>query len=218
MSLELRRQLIATAVAMNEQGINRGTSGNLSARVADGMLITPSGQPYAALQAEDLVFVDEQGRPQGSRAPSSEWRFHLDIYRQRDDAQAVLHAHPVHCAALACMGRPLPAFHYMVAVAGGKDIRCAPYATFGSQQLSDHVIAALEGRKACLMANHGLVCLESDLARALELALEVENLAHTYCQCLAVGEPRILDDEEMARVVEKFRDYGALAAARADND
>jgi L-fuculose-phosphate aldolase len=121
---------------------------------------------------------------------------------------AILHAHPVHCAALACLQRPLPAFHYMVAVAGGRDVRCAPYATFGTQALSDHVLAALEGRRACLMANHGLLSMGSDLRSALALAVEIEALAKTYLACLAAGEPVILDDAEMDRVLEKFRDYG----------
>jgi L-fuculose-phosphate aldolase len=144
----------------------------------------------------------------GPRKPSSEWRMHRDVYRARPAAQAILHAHPVHCAALACLRRPLPAFHYMVAVAGGRDIRCAPYATFGTQDLSDHVLAALEDRRACLMANHGLLCLGSDLRSALALAVEIEALARTYLQCLAVGEPVVLEDAEMERVLEKFKDYG----------
>jgi L-fuculose-phosphate aldolase len=200
--------LIETAVAMNDSGINRGTSGNLSLRCGDGMLITPSGMAYADLSPDDIVFMDFDEKRIGARAPSSEWRFHLDIYRRRDDAQAVLHAHPVFCSTLACLHRPIPAFHYMVAVAGGKDIRCSDYATFGTQALSDHVLQALQDRKACLMANHGLICLAGDLPGALALALEVEQLAQAYWQCLAVGDPVILGDGEMARVLEKFRGYG----------
>lgn len=208
MSLKLREQLIETAVAMNASGINRGTSGNLSARTDGGFLITPSGINYAELAVEDIVAMDLKGEWAGSTKPSSEWRFHRDIYRNRADAWAIVHAHPVFCATLACLGRPIPAFHYMVAVAGGRDIRCAAYATFGTQELSDHVLAALTGRKACLMANHGLVCLEHDLPRALSLAIEIEQLAQAYHQCLTVGEPVILDDLEMARVLEKFQHYG----------
>jgi len=209
MSVDLRSQLIETTLAMNASGINSGTSGNLSVRNGEGMLITPSGIRYGELRVDDIVFVDRNGDPQGSKKPSSEWRFHHDIYRQREDAEAVLHAHPQHCTALACLHKPMPAFHYMVAVAGGKNIRCANYATFGTQALSDNVLAALTNRKACLMANHGLVCMDVDLKKVLALAIEIENLAKTYSQCLALGKPVILDDEEMARVIEKFRNYGA---------
>jgi L-fuculose-phosphate aldolase len=205
----LRESLIETALAMNASGINQGTSGNLSVRTDQGMLITPSGLPYSSLAPDDLVAVSSDGAFSGVREPSTEWRFHLDIYRQREDARAVLHAHPSWCVALACLGRGIPAFHYMVAMAGGRDIRCSAYATFGTRELSDHVLQALSGRKACLMANHGLICLERDLPRALALAVEVEHLARAYCQCLAIGEPVLLDDEEMDRVLEKFRHYGS---------
>jgi L-fuculose-phosphate aldolase len=210
MTQHLQRELIATALEMNRSGLNRGTSGNLSVRSGDGMLITPSGLPYDQMAADVYVTVQD-GAPAGGtgpRKPSSEWRIHRDVYRARPDAMAILHAHPVHSTALACLHRPLPAFHYMVAVAGGCDIRCAPYATFGSQSLSDHVLDALQSRKACLMANHGLLALSSDLAGALALAQEIESLARSYLQCLAVGEPAILDDAEMDRVVEKFKSYG----------
>jgi L-fuculose-phosphate aldolase len=208
MTRRARESLVATARAMNESGLNLGTSGNLSLRAGDGMLITPSGVPYPELGPDDVVFVDAGGRSEGGLRPSSEWRFHLDIYRARPEAAAIVHAHPVHCTALACLNRPLPAFHYMVAVAGGRDIRCAPYATFGTQELSDHVLAALDGRRACLMANHGLLCFSSSLARALDLALQIEHLAESYLACLAVAEPVVLDDEEMDRVLLKFEDYG----------
>lgn len=193
---------------MNRRGINQGSAGNLSVRQDEGMLITPSAQPYESMEQGDIVFVDGQGRAQGGRRPSSEWRFHLDIYRQRDDAHSILHAHPAHCTALACLRRPIPAFHYMVAVAGGRDIRCAPYATFGTQALSDHVLAALEDRKACLMANHGLICLGSEIGKALSLAIEIEQLAKSYLRCIAVGDPVLLDDDEMDRVLLKFDSYG----------
>ena len=152
--------------------------------------------------------MDLSGKAEGLRQASSEWRLHLDIYRRRDDAQAIVHAHPVHCAALACLHRPIPAFHYMVAVAGGRDIRCAQYATFGTQALSDHVIGALQERTACLMANHGLIALGQSLSRALALAVEIENLANIYTRCLSIGEAVFLDNEEMDRVIEKFRTYG----------
>ena len=195
MTEALRRNLIDTAIEMNRCGLNRGTSGNLSVRLDHGFLITPSGLPYSELQATDLVFVSDDGRFEGD-------------CRARGDARAILHAHPVHCAALACLNKPIPAFHYMVAVAGGKEIPLAGYATFGSQALSDKVLAALGRLKACLMANHGLVCLASEPQRALALAVEIEQLAHSFLLCLAAGEPCLLDDEEMDLVLNAFKDYG----------
>jgi L-fuculose-phosphate aldolase len=152
--------------------------------------------------------VDLDGAARGTLEPSSEWRFHRDIYRLREDAGAVVHAHPAHATSLACLGRGIPSFHYEVALAGGSDIRCARYATFGTQELSDHVMEALQGRRACLMANHGLVSIGADLPAALALAHRVEHLAQMYRQCLQVDEPDLLGEEEMARVVEKFRTYG----------
>lgn len=212
MTENLRQELIVTAREMNRSGLNRGTSGNLSVRSGEGMLITPSGLPYDTLGEDDIVYLegggDEQPVSTGQRKPSSEWRIHRDVYRARPDALAILHAHPAYSMALACLRRPLPAFHYMVAVAGGRDIRCAEYATFGSQALSDHVLQALENRRACLMANHGIIALARDLAGALSLALEIEQLACSYLQCLAAGEPVLLDDAEMDRVLEKFKTYG----------
>ena len=208
MSEDTRRQLIETALEMNTSGINQGTAGNLSTRHEGGMLITPSGMAYASLNTSDIVFVDASGAHHGVRLPSSEWRIHHDLYQARPDAMAILHAHPTDCAALACLHLAIPAFHYMVAVAGGHDIRCAPYATFGTQELSDNVLEALHERKACLMANHGVICLADGLGGALSLAIEVEHLARTYRHCLAVGQPVVLDEEEMDRVLLKFRSYG----------
>jgi len=209
MSTQLHKQLIETAVAMNDSGINRGTSGNLSVRTDEGFLITPSGMDYESLAPEDIVAVNLEGDWEGSNKPSSEWRIHSDVYREREDALAIVHAHPAFCTTLACLNKSIPAIHYMVAAAGGRHIRCAPYATFGTQALSDHAVAALEGRKACLMAHHGLLCLERDLPRALALAIEVEGLAQIYYQCLLAGEPTVLDDAEMDRVLEKFKTYGS---------
>lgn len=209
--LHERRLLITTGIAMNASGINVGTTGNLSLRSEQGMWITPSRIPYADLQAGDIVPVHLDGSWPAGQTPSSEWRFHRDIYRHRADARAIVHAHPVHCSALASLHRSIPAFHYMVAVAGGKDIRCCAYETYGTQELSDRVIEALVDRKACLMANHGLVCLDRDLPRALALAVEVENLARTYCQALSIGEPFILDDAEMQRVIGKLGGSGSNA-------
>lgn len=204
----LRRQIIDTALLMNARGINRGKSGNVSARWKDGFLVTPSGLAYDLTKPADIVFVDATGTAKGRLAPSSEWRFHHDIYRARPDAGAVVHTHSSFATTLACLGRAIPAFHYMVAVAGGTDIRCAPYATFGTQQLSDHALAALHNRKACLLANHGMIAIGASLETALSLAVEVEALAEQFWRVLQIGEPVILDDAEMAVVLEKFRHYG----------
>jgi L-fuculose-phosphate aldolase len=208
LSESIRQELIKTALALNAGGINQGTSGNISVRFDQGMLITPTGAEYHDLDFQDIVFVDRDGQSSGLKKPSSEWRIHHDIYRHRPDAKAIIHAHPTHCAALACLRLPIPSFHYMVAKAGGRDIRCAEYATFGSQALSDYVLASMENRKACLMANHGLMVLEATLAKSLALAIEVEHLAQTYRNCLAVGEPVLLSESEMDQVIQKFRNYG----------
>ena len=208
MTAALRQQPIDTALAMNASGVNQGASGNLSVRCENGMLITPSGMDYAGLSLDDIVWMDFEGDAKGLRKPSSEWQFHVAIYQQREEAQAILHAHPVNCAALSCLGKGIPAFHYMVAIAGGKDIRCAEYATFGSHKLSDNMLVALQDRKACLMAHHGLTCFDKDLPAALALAVEVEHLAGVYCRILAIAEVDILSDDEMDRVIEKFRSYG----------
>jgi L-fuculose-phosphate aldolase len=207
----IRKQLIKTAMAMNASGLNQGTSGNLSVRCEKGMLITPSGMDYAGLSLDDIVWMDFDGNSQGVRKPSSEWRFHAAIYQHHSEANAVLHAHPVSCTTLACLGKGIPAIHYMVAVAGGKDIRCADYATFGTRELSESVLKALEGRKACLMAHHGMTCFEKDLPGALALAIEIETLATVYGRILAIGEADILSESEMSKVLEKFKSYGVQA-------
>ena len=204
----LRQQLIDTAIGMNGSGLNQGSSGNLSVRCEGGFLITPSGMDYTGLSTDDIVLMDMDGISKGPRKPSSEWRFHAAIYQHHPGAGAVLHAHPVSCSALACLGKGIPSFHYMVAIAGGKNIRCADYATFGSPELSENVIRALRDRKACLMAHHGLTCYEKNLPRALSLAVEVEHLATVYGRILAIGEANILPDDEMERVLKKFTSYG----------
>ena len=205
--LKLRRQIIQTALQMNALGINRGKSGNVSARWGSGFLITPSGLPYGETKPADVVFMDAQARPVGSRDPSSEWRFHCDIYRRKNHVHAVVHAHASFATTLACLGMGVPAFHYMVAMAGGNNIRCAPYATFGTQRLSDHALTALEDRSACLLANHGMIALGADLKAALALAVEVEALCEQYWRALQIGKPRLLSEREMATVVEKFKTY-----------
>ena len=209
----LRAQLIDTARAMNASGINVNKSGNVSVRCMRGQhagaLVTPSGMPYETLGPDDLVFVRlSDGTCTGKRERSSEWRFHLDILRTRPEFDGIVHTHSTAATALACHSRGIPAFHYMVAVAGGSDVRCAPYATFGTQELSDHAVAALAERRACLLAHHGVIACGASLAAALRLAIEVENLARMYLAALALGEPPLLDDAEMARVVEKFASYG----------
>jgi L-fuculose-phosphate aldolase len=212
MTESLRQQLIDTGKAMNTSGLNQGASGNLSIRHGNGMLITPSARDYAGLLTDDIVWMDFDGNSEGSGKPSTEWRFHAAIYQDRSEANAVLHAHPVNCTALACLEKSIPAFHYMVAVAGGKDIRCSEYATFGTDELSGFVLKALENRKACLMAHHGLTCYERDLTRTLALAIEVEHLAKVYCQILAIGDVDILNDGQMDEVLEKFTGYGIPAS------
>lgn len=208
----LRQEVIATALAMNAAGINRGKSGNVSVRLAragfDGFLVTPTGVPYAKLVPDDIVAMSLDGQAQGRRLPSSEWRFHRDIYHQRADAHAIVHTHSPFATSLACLSRGIPAFHYMVAVAGGADIRCAPYATFGTQALSDHALTALRDRRACLLANHGTIAIGATLERALALAVEVETLAEMYWRVLQVGEPVVLPEAEMRVVIEKFATYG----------
>lgn len=212
-SRALREILIETARAMNAAGINVNKSGNVSVRcqrgATAGFLITPTGIPYAQLTPDEVVFVRlDNAECIGGRVPSSEWRFHLDILRTRREFNAIVHTHSRAATALAVHGRGIPAFHYMVAVAGGNDIRCARYATFGTQSLSDNALEALAGRKACLLAHHGVIACEATLHAALRLAIEVENLAQTYLHACVLGEPPILADEEMRRVAAAFLTYG----------
>lgn len=204
----LRQEVIDTARAMSGEGLSPGTSGNVSARWDTGILITPTGMPYEDLIPEDIVFIDEHESAQGPRKPSSEWRFHLSAYSAREDAAAIVHAHSRFATALACVRKPIPAFHYMVAVAGGTDIPLAGYATFGTRDLADAVAVALEHRKACLMSNHGQIACGASLQDALSLAREVEALAAQYVAALQAGEPHILSDNEMADVLERFASYG----------
>jgi len=217
----LRATLIETARAMNVAGINVNKAGNVSVRCRrgsrEGLLITPTGMPYESLTDSDLVFLRlADGMPSGTRTCSSEWRFHFDALRTRPEFNAVVHTHSPHATALSCHGHGIPAFHYMVAVAGGTDIRCAPYATFGTQELSDHAMAALDGRRACLLAHHGVVACGTSLAAALRLAIEVENLARIYLAARTLGEPPTLGASEMARVLEKFASYGQHAEQDGD--
>lgn len=205
----LRKEVVETALSMSRSGLTVGRSGNVSCRFKDGMLITPSGKRYEETEPEDIVFVAGDGRVgKGEGVPSTEWHFHLAAYHARPDRSAVVHTHSMHATVLACAHKPIPAFHYMVAAAGGKDIPCVPYATFGTEELARHVAAGLKERDACLMANHGQIALGRSLAHALELAIEVEVLAEQYYKLLCTGAQHILSDAEMGQVVKKFTTYG----------
>ena len=201
--------VVAIARAMDDAGLAPNKSGNVSCRTASGFLITPSGLPYRELTPADIAELDANGEIKAAnRRPSSEWRMHTAIYRERPEVQAIIHTHSPKATALACAQRGIPAFHYMIALAGG-GIRCAPYATFGSDELAANAIVALEGRRAALLANHGVIAVGSSLRKAFAAAVEVENMAGQYLALLAAGlEPRVLDDAEMARVIDKFADYG----------
>ena len=217
---EARAQLLEAARRLAAAGLNSGTAGNLSLRLDGGLLITPSSVPPEQMGPADLVAIDWWGRPlpgvvpAPGRAPSSEWRLHADLLRQRPEIGAVVHCHSIQATALACHGRGIPPFHYMVVQAGGPDIRCAGYATFGSQELSDLALGALADRQACLLAHHGQVTLGASLEQALALAIEVETLARMYLAALQLGEPPLLSEAEMGRVAEqmRLRHYGALGA------
>jgi L-fuculose-phosphate aldolase len=208
----LSQTVIDTCLAMNTHAINQGNAGNISQRFEDGFLITPSGIAYERLQPGDIVYVDMDGRSRDSLAPSSEWRMHRDIYANHPDAGAVLHAHSTFATALSCLRVDIPAFHYMIAVAGGADIRCADYALFGTQALSDNMLAALTDRRACLLGTHGMICFHDDLDKALWLGVEVETLARQYWHARQAGDPVILSAAQMAAVLEKFESYGKQSA------
>jgi len=213
---ELRQAVIAACRALAQRGLSYGTSGNVSVRRDERrFFVSPTGMPYDDLELDDISLMDIDGRWFGRRRPSSEWRFHRDVFASRNDVAAIVHTHSPKATSLACTGRGIPAFHYMVAVAGGADIRCAPYFTFGTQELSDAAVAALEGRRACLLGNHGVIAVGANLPAAVALAGEIENLAAQYCAALAIGEVRILDDMQMRAVVEKFRTYGRTDATDA---
>jgi L-fuculose-phosphate aldolase len=211
--VQLRRQLLACAREMAQAGLNRGTSGNCSVRLADGtgFLVTPSGVPVPDLSEERMVRMEFNGNAQSSGKPSSEWRFHRDILLARPEMCAVVHVHSVYATTLACLRRDLPPFHYMIAAAGGVNVRCASYALFGTQALSDAALQALRDRKACLLANHGMIALGHDLEAAFAMAVEVESLCEQYLQALQVGEPVLLSEREMADVIEQFKGYGRQA-------
>ena len=211
-----REALLRASLKLSELGLNRGTSGNASIRTVNeegqpGFLITPTGMAVEDMCVDDMVWMDFWGDFIGERKPSSEWRFHLDILQNKPDMNAVVHTHSMFATTLSTLRKGIPAFHYMVAVAGGEDIRCAPYALFGSQTLSDHALAALSNRQACLLANHGMIAIGESLEKALAIALEVETLAQQYLHALQVGEPHLLSHEEKREVIDRFKGYGSWA-------
>jgi len=203
-----RQSVIDACLAMNGQGLNQGTAGNVSVRNKDGFLVTASGVDYTVMQPEHVVQMALDGTWTGQWKPSSEWRMHRDIYADRPEAGAVVHAHSAYATALACLRKDIPPFHYMIAVAGGDSLRCADYATFGTDALSQAMRIALQDRQACLLANHGQICFGSTLADALKLAVEVEVLCKQYLLATLAGAPVLLGGEEMADVLNRFQSYG----------
>ncbi|MDQ0392369.1 class II aldolase/adducin family protein [Labrys monachus] len=215
--VQLRRDIIAKCRWMNDHGLNQGTSGNISARYRDRMLITPTSTPYDSMEPEMIASMPLDGDGEvwdGPLKPSVEWRFHLDILKSRPDAGAVVHTHATYCTVMAIARRPIPAVHYMIAAFGGPEIRCAPYARFGTEELSAHALAALEGRNGCLLANHGMIAVGANLDKAMWLAHELETLARQYYHTLLIGGPQLLPDTEIAEVVDVFGGYGLQAAKK----
>jgi L-fuculose-phosphate aldolase len=205
---EKRQAIVDACRRMNELGINQGTSGNISVRHGEGMLITPTSVPYDAMSPEQIVFMGLDGSFAEAQKPSSEWRFHLDILRSRGEVNAIVHAHPTYATILSIMGLEIPPIHYMIAAAGGETIRCAPYATYGTPELSVHAVEALRDRMACLLGHHGMIAIGPSLPRALWLAVEVEALARQYHGCLQIGKPPLLSKAEVERVRLKMAGYG----------
>tara|TARA_B100001179_G_scaffold166520_1_gene122569 strand:+ start:289 stop:948 length:660 start_codon:yes stop_codon:yes gene_type:complete len=215
--VELKKEVIKYAQKLNSTNLSPLRSGNVSIRVTnnnvEGFLLTPSGKRYENLVPEDIVFLalkeeyDNLKLFNTSLNPSSEWRFHQDIYLKKKEAKAIVHAHSSHATAVSAHGKSVPAFHYMIALAGGDDIKCAEYATFGTTELSKNIIKALENRKACLMSNHGQVAFGVNLKQAFELAEEVENICHQYIIALKIGNPKILSSVEMNKILDKIKHY-----------
>ena len=210
-NLEKRKEVIEYSIKLNTTNLSPLRSGNISVRSiensVEGFLITPSGKKYDTLKEEDIVFVSKDGNHDTNLEPSSEWRFHKDIYLKKADAKAIVHAHSANAAAVSAHGKNIPAFHYMIALAGGNNIKCAEYATFGTKELSHNIIKALEKRKACLMSNHGQVAFGKSLSEAFELAEEIENICHQYINTIKLGQPKILSDEEMKKILDKTKNY-----------
>ena len=205
---DLRKQIIDVCNFMVDRGVNQGTAGNISVRIDDGFLITPSGVPYPEMEPEDIVTMQLDSSHDGARRPSTEWRFHRDIMAKKPEVGSVIHLHSRYCTSLSMLRMQIPAVHYMIAVAGGPTVPCVPYVTWGTQELADLILGALEDRTACLLANHGMVVVGPNLKRAAWLAVEIEALACQYWHALQVGTPHILPDAEIANVAEKFKSYG----------
>jgi L-fuculose-phosphate aldolase len=218
---EIRKSIIQNCLKMNSSGLNQGTSGNLSGRYKDLMLITPSGIPYETMKPNDLAAMPingEYGAWEGPLRPSSEWRFHLDIMKSRPDVGGIVHTHSTYATILSIAGKEIPPCHYMIAAFGGPTIRCADYATFGTEELSQNALKALDGRNGCILANHGMIATGADIARAMWLAEELETIARQYYHCLLIGEPNLLSDAEIAKVMERFEGYGLQDKKPANND
>ncbi len=211
MSLMVREQIIAACKRLESSGLNRGTAGNISCREKDHFLITPTGVPVDEITPSKIVALDFDGDVIGIGKPSSEWRFHCDILKARPEIHAVVHTHAPHATALACLREELPPFHYMIALAGGDSVRCAPYALFGTEELSRNAVQALSERKACLLANHGMITLGRDLDEAMAISIEIESLCQQYLLARQVGKPVLLSSEEMRQVIERFKSYGKHA-------
>jgi L-fuculose-phosphate aldolase len=205
---DIREEIVAACRDMNRRGLNQGVTGNISVRIPDGFLITPSGMAYDDMEPDDLVIMRLDGSHEGKRRPSSEWRFHRDIMAKRPEVGSVAHMHSMFASTLSCLRKDIPAVHYMIVVGGGSSIRCAPYRTYGTQALADSALKALEDRNACLLANHGMICVGPSLKKAMWLAVEVETLAAQYWRALQIGEPCLLTDDEVAQVIAQFRSYG----------
>ena len=204
----LRSEIIKYSKMLNSKNLSALRSGNISSRYKDGFLITPSGKKYSSLKNNDIVFVSLDGYFDKKKGiPSSEWKFHQDIYRNKKEAKAIVHAHSTCATAVSTHKRGIPSFHYMVAMAGGHDIKCAKYATFGTRELSKNILKALNGRKACLISNHGQIAFEGSLSKAFELAEEVENISLQYITSLKLGKPKILSINEMKKVLSKAKNY-----------
>ncbi len=210
---EQRRDIVKACQDMNRRGINQGTSGNISIRVKEGFLLTPSGMAYDEMKAGDIVLMKPDASHEGKRKPSSEWRFHHALMGKRPEIGAVVHTHSMFATTLSCLGMEIPAVHYMVAAAGGYNIRCAPYATYGTQETANNAVKALRDRNACLLANHGMIVVGPNLKKAMWLAVEVETLAAQYWRALQVGKPNILSKAEIGRVIDKFKSYGQAKEA-----
>jgi L-fuculose-phosphate aldolase len=205
---DLRREVIKTCLKMNAEGINQGTSGNVSVRAGEGFLITASGVPYDKMKPAHVIEMDLEGNYKGDFLPSTEWRMHMDIFRARPEAKAIVHVHSTYATALACLRKDIPAFHYMIGVTGGTSLRVSDYAEFGTQELSDTMLKAMAGRTACLLANHGQICFGPSLDKALWLAGEIEQLCHQYWAASLAGKPAVLEEAQMTSVLKRFKTYG----------